>query len=196
MISRRSGQGPACDAGAVPGDQLSRRRALVLGLSTALVASAGCSSPSVADPDPSDRLSIDPDVAIREAAAQAERGLLAAYTATATRHPDLAARLAASAAHHAEHLAALAGATATPEATSTTTSAALATATATPTPRDTGAAAAIPDDPLAAIAALAVAEREAAANRLDDLEGASPALARLLASVGAAEAAHAALLGS
>jgi hypothetical protein len=195
MISRRIGRRPACDAGTVPGDHLSRRRALVLGLSTALVASAGCSSQSAADPEPSDRPSVDPDLAIRAAAAQAERGLLAAYTATLARHPDLSQPLAAPSAHHAEHLAALAAATASPEATTTSRTAPV-TPTATPAPSDTGAAAAIADDPLTATAALAAAEREAAAGRLDDLDRASPALARLLASVGAAEAAHAALLGS
>ncbi|WP_367130995.1 MULTISPECIES: hypothetical protein [Streptomyces] len=54
----------------------------------------------------------------------------------------------------------------------------------------------VPDDEKAALAALADAERRTADNRTKALGSASPELARLLASVAAAGAAHAYLLGS
>ncbi|MEV5380867.1 hypothetical protein AB0L26_33645 [Streptomyces nondiastaticus] len=54
----------------------------------------------------------------------------------------------------------------------------------------------MPGDEKAALAALADAERRTADSRTKDLASASPELARLLASVAAAGAAHAYLLGS
>jgi hypothetical protein len=180
-----------CDAGAVPDDQVSRRRVLLLLTTTAsLVGAAGCSSPSAANPDPIDRSTVDPDAAIQETAADAERALLAAYAATVARHPELSGIVAAPSTHHAEHLAALTDGTMTPAATAT------ASGGSPTTPRSAALSPAVSDDPRAAVAALAAAERAAAAHRLKNLDAASPALARLLASVGAAEAAHAALLGS
>ncbi|MFG2825215.1 ferritin-like domain-containing protein [Kitasatospora sp. NPDC048365] len=64
----------------------------------------------------------------------------------------------------------------------------LPAATGSPSPSGSGA-------PAASVAALAAAERQTAAARLADLDGASPELARLLASVSASNAAHAAALG-
>ncbi|GAA4849233.1 ferritin-like domain-containing protein [Kitasatospora terrestris] len=64
----------------------------------------------------------------------------------------------------------------------------LPAATGSPEPSGSGA-------PAASVAALAAAERQTAAARLADLDGASPELARLLASVSASNAAHAAALG-
>ncbi|MET9417309.1 hypothetical protein ABZY03_24610 [Streptomyces klenkii] len=54
----------------------------------------------------------------------------------------------------------------------------------------------MPGDEKAALAALADAERRTADNRTKALGSAPPELARLLASVAAAGAAHAYLLGS
>ena len=169
----------------VPGDQVSRRRVL-LGLGAALLVS-GCSSALPAGDEPLDAPTVDPDREIRQAAADAERALLAAYAATIARHPALTERLAVLSAQHDEHLAAFSDTQASPPGPSQA-----ATATAITPDTATG----VPDDPLAAVAALTAAERAAANRSLDDLDVASQALARLLASVGAAEAAHAALLGS
>ncbi|MGK5641747.1 hypothetical protein ACSNOK_26005, partial [Streptomyces sp. URMC 126] len=59
-----------------------------------------------------------------------------------------------------------------------------------------GAPPAVPDDPDEALAALAAAERRTADGRGAALADAPPELARLLASVAAAGAAHAYLLGA
>jgi hypothetical protein len=164
-------------------DQVSRRRVLT-GLAASALMTAGCSSGSTDSPPPQSPR-IDPDIAIRAAAAESERTLLAAYAAAVGRHPALSEQLVPLSAHHSEHLAAFVEAAAEPT-TSTT-------ATATPT---TSATSPISDDPVVAAAALAAAERAAATDRLSELELASPELARLLASSAGAEAAHAALLGS
>jgi hypothetical protein len=191
MISRRGRSTPAaCDAGTVRDDQVSRRRVLsaAAGLGATLLVTSACSSQSSADRQPTATPSIGPDVGIREGAAEAERALLAAYAATIARHPELTERLAAPSAHHVEHLSALA-----PPATPTPTVSAPASS---PAAGGAGVSSGVPDDPLAAVAALATAERVAAGRQLEYLGAASPGLARLLASVGAAEAAHAAVLGS
>ncbi|MFE0044753.1 hypothetical protein [Streptomyces albireticuli] len=62
-------------------------------------------------------------------------------------------------------------------------------------PASSGATAGVPGDEKAALAALAAAERRTADARTAALAGAPPELARLLASVAAAGAAHAYLLG-
>ena len=82
----------------VPGDQVSRRRVL-LGLGAALLVS-GCSSALPAGDEPLDAPTVDPDREIRQAAADAERALLAAYAATVARHPALTERLAVLSAQH------------------------------------------------------------------------------------------------
>jgi hypothetical protein len=194
MISRRGRSTPAaCDAGTVRDDQVSRRRVLsaAAGLGATLLVTSACSSQSSADRQPTATPSIGPDVGIREGAAEAERALLAAYAATIARHPELTERLAAPSAHHEEHLSALSPLS--PPATPTPTVSAPASS---PAAGGAGVSSGVPDDPLAAVAALATAERVAAGRQLEYLGAASPGLARLLASVGAAEAAHAAVLGS
>ncbi len=174
----------------VLGGQISRRGVLV-GLGAVLFVSAGCSTQSP-DPPPrgaADTPPRDPDEPIREAAADAERALLVSYAATIARHPSLSERLMPLAAHHSEHEAALFPTTPIPAASAT----ASPTVSTRPT---TFPPVPVPDDPAAAVTELAVAERAAAARTLHALPNASPGLARLLASVGGAEAAHAALLGS
>jgi hypothetical protein len=169
----------------MPGDQVSRRRVLA-GLGATLLVS-GCSAAPRSGDEPVEAPTVDPDEEILRAAADAERALLAAYGATIARHPTLTERLAVFSAHHGEHLAAFTNAPPSP-------SGPIQSATANPI--DPAAATGVSDDPLAAVATLATAERAAAGRSLGDLDGASPTLARLLASVGAAEAAHAALLGT
>ena len=109
----------------------------------------------------------DPDAAVRARAAAAEHALLATYDAVLAAHPDLAPRLSAPRAEHAAHLAALRHG---------------------PAPGPTAS-----ERPSGDLVAL---ERRAAADRLADcLTASDPALARLLASIGACEAVHAATLG-
>jgi hypothetical protein len=126
---------------------------------------------------------------VRESARRAEEALLALHAATVARHPDLVAALAPATGHHRRHLDAL-----TP-ATGRRATAATDPGRTAPTPTTTTPAPAVPDDPDAALAAVRDAESHAAAERLLDCVASTDAgLAAVLASVGAAEAAHAALL--
>ena len=158
---------------------MSRRTLLAAGLglgATPLVASCtreGAEEPPAQPPAP------DPDPPVRERAAASVQALIFAYDATASRHPDLAKELASLREEHAAHLAALG-----------------APSTASPsTPAPTTTPAAVPRDPRRARAALVAAETRAAADRVRAaVAAASPDLARLLAAMGACEAAHATLL--
>jgi hypothetical protein len=124
----------------------------------------------------------DPDAGVRESARRAEEALIALHAATVVRHPGLGPTLAPATGHHRRHLDALAGTTRRPAASGTGP-------TTTTTPPG------VPDDPAAALTAVRDAEADAAAERLlDCLASTDPGLAAVLASVGAAEAAHAALL--
>ncbi|MFJ6217369.1 hypothetical protein ACIQGZ_29150 [Streptomyces sp. NPDC092296] len=149
--------------------QPSRRRLLAAGsLAGASLALAACTDGTPAPrPTPSKP---DPDAAIRRSAADATTALIAAYDAAIAAHPKLAGRLGPLRAHLVQHRAALG--TATPPTTP---------APAVPTP--TGQA--------ATLTALAAAERRTAATRTAALPGASPELARLLASIAASGAVHA-----
>lgn len=105
------------------------------------------------------------------------------YDAVIARHPALADRLTPLRAEVAAHVVALAGRASSPS----------------PSPSPSGsasAAAATParDEPAAALKALAAAERRTSAGHVTALAAAEPELARLLASVAAAGAAHAYLL--
>lgn len=147
-----------------------RRTLLVSAAGGALL--AGCSAgPESGDDAPS---------AVERARARAardSRGLLARYDAVLAAHPGLAERLRPLRTQVAAHAAAFAdGGTATASAT--------ATASTAPVP------AAEKD----AVAGLAAAERALADRRAKDLLEVPGELARLLASVAAAGAAHAYLL--
>jgi hypothetical protein len=130
----------------------------------------------------------DPDAEISARVARAEQALLARYADTVRRHPSLASRLNPLASEHAAHLVAL---TSHPPGGPSTA----ASATPTPTSGRPGPAVAVPADAARAVAALATAERQAARARIGDAVAASITLAPVLASIGGAEAAHAALLG-
>jgi hypothetical protein len=124
----------------------------------------------------------DPDAGVRESARRAEEALVALHAATVARHPGLDGALAQATGHHRVHLDALAGSAPREAVTATG-------------PTTTAPPPGIPDDPAAALAAVREAEADAATERLlDCLASVDPGLAALLASVGAAEAAHAALL--
>ncbi|MEU6601484.1 hypothetical protein [Streptomyces flaveolus] len=113
----------------------------------------------------------------RARAARDSRGLLARYDAVLAAHPGLAERLRPLRAQVAAHAAAFADGT---------TGTASATAGAS--------TAAVPATEKDAVAGLAAAERALADQRAKDLLEAPGELARLLASVAAAGAAHAYLL--
>ncbi|MFF9771020.1 hypothetical protein ACF1GT_31345 [Streptomyces sp. NPDC014636] len=150
-----------------------RRRSLLASAAGAALL-AGCSAgPDSGEDGPSAA------TRARARAARDSRGLLARYDAVLAAHPGLADRLRPLRAQVAAHATAFEeGATATATATATTSAA------ATPVP------AAEKD----AVAGLAAAERALADRRAKDLLAVPGELARLLASVAAAGAAHAYLL--
>ena len=145
----------------------SRRQVLAAGLVLPLAGCTGSSPGPAPSPAP---VPVDPDVALRAAAVERERALLAAYDevlADASSPGLLALR-----AEHAEHLAALEPGAAVP-----------------PVPAPAGG-----DLPGRAATRLRAAEREAAAAHAADALPASRGLAALLASLAAAEAAHGVVL--
>jgi hypothetical protein len=151
----------------------SRREALAGG---ALLVLAGCLP---ADDTPPPRPS--PDDRLRRLVAGEVAVLAARYTAVLARFPAARDELAPLAEEHAAHVRALRprapGGARSPAAPSSATSSAAAPATLGE-----------------ARAALAAAERSASRRRGRQALQAGPELARLLAAVGACEAAHAALL--
>jgi hypothetical protein len=109
-----------------------------------------------------------------------EQRLVAAYEATARRHPTLDARLRPLRANHAAHVDALVRAVGTAASTSAST------ATATVTPGQS----AVPATPAAAVAALDRAEWQASAARAASAVRATGGRAALLASMAACSACH------
>ncbi|MFG2515442.1 hypothetical protein [Streptomyces sp. NPDC048584] len=159
-----------------------RRRSLLAAAPAALLA-AGCSAGSgdsgaSADsgPSPADRA--------RARAARDSRELAARYGAVVAAHPKLAGRLDPLRAEVVRHAEAF-GDTARPSPSAS----ASASASASPSPAPT-----VPAKEKDALAGLAAAEREIAGRREKELLDAPGELARLLASVAAAGAAHVYLL--
>jgi len=147
-------------------------------VSVALVAAAvGCSkgsAPAGTGGRPDSSRTPDPDPALLAVARSAEQDLIAQYDAVIAAEPTLAGQLTALRADHLAHLSALGGTPTTPSAQ--------------PSIPPPGTAA-------QALAALAGAERTAAAARVAQCRAArEPALARLIASIGGSEAAHDAVL--
>ena len=167
-------------------------RRAVLGASGALAAAA-CQGEEAPRPPPQP----NPDERLRREVAADVRRLLAGYAATVERHPGSAAQLAPLMSEHGVHLQALdpraASSAAPPSATPsspTQTAPTASTPAASGRPTDP----AVPDTPAAARELLARGERTAAQRRVQQLVAASPKLARLIAAIGASEAAHAVLL--
>ena len=154
------------------------RRAVLVG--AGLLAVAACSSG--AEPQPPEP---DPDLPIRALAVDGVRGLVAMYDAVSRAHPGLRTELAPLAAETAAHLSALEPRASSPTASTGTSTSPSATASPPVT---------VPSSAAAARTALVRAERHEAELRVTQLAAASPALARLLAAIGASEAAHATLL--
>ncbi|MFJ8495529.1 hypothetical protein ACIRBZ_45470 [Streptomyces sp. NPDC094038] len=119
----------------------------------------------------------------RARAARDSRGLLRQYDAVLDVHPALAERLRPLRAEVAAHAAAFEEGTASPTATGSPSP--TASASAPPT---------VPADEKSALASLAAAERNLADRRAKALLDVPGELARLLAGVAAAGAAHAYLL--
>ena len=196
---------------------LSRRAALRL-LGVALLgAAAGCrptkksddarrSSPETGPtPGRASSATAPPSQALAARVADDERALIAAYDTAIAAQPALTSTLAPLRAEHAAHLVGLTPGAPTTPANSSSTS-------ATPTPSvvnpsvvnpsvggPSGSPAGSPGQSPHAetLADLAARERAAAAARVDDLMSSDDgSLARLLASIGGCEAAHAALLAA
>ncbi|MEU8546940.1 hypothetical protein AB0C81_08010 [Streptomyces roseoverticillatus] len=183
-----------------------RRRVLAGGAAALLSAAGGglltgCSSGAGASSDASGRSG---DERLRAAAGRASLELLARYDATIAVHGGLAERLRPlrdEVTRHAEAFGTGRGAPDSPSPPSPS----LSPSSSGPSPAGSSSpsgspspprADGVPDDEKTALAALADAERRTADGRTRALGSASPELARLLASVAAAGAAHAYLLGS
>ena len=157
---------------------LSRRDLLVAG---GLLTAAGCTRGNAPQPPEPP----DPDVAIRAEVIDGVSGLKELYDVVAAAHPSLGDQLAPFAAETAAHLLALQPAgTPSPAGSPTRNS---------PSPSATVTA---PATAAEARQALSQAERDGAEARVRQLGKASPALARLVAAIGASEATHATLLAA
>ncbi|WP_240136883.1 hypothetical protein [Streptomyces sp. MUM 178J] len=175
-----------------------RRRVLAAG---AVAAVAGCSSPArESNPLPAGIQEIRAEEARRQLLAAHSTVLRERYDAVIARHPQLAGRLGALRAAVAEHEQALLPGDVRPTASpSGTAPASGVTASKAASASPSGAAApvsgsGVPADPDTALKDLAAAERRTSDSFAEALVEAEPELARLLASIAAAGAAHAYLL--
>ncbi|MFE7314834.1 hypothetical protein ACFU7T_17390 [Streptomyces sp. NPDC057555] len=161
---------------------LTRRTTLLAGAALGGAALlAGCADDAGPDPRAAERSAAAER--LRNRAAHDSTALLARYDATLAAHPALAGRLRPLRAEVARHT----------EAFTSTASSPSASASASGAPRR-AATPPVPPDERDARTALADAERTLADARTAALLSAPPELARLLASVAAAGAAHAYLL--
>lgn len=126
--------------------------------------------------------------ALRRQTVDDEQRLLAAYAATAARHPGLAGTLAVPWRQHREHAARLADVGGASAGTSG------ANGTLSATPSATSSATPVPADAQAAVRALAALERSVAAARRQACAAAGRGLAPLLGTLAAAEQVHADVL--
>ena len=185
---------------------ISRRTALRAMCSAALVVVAGC-RPSGHSADPTgDGTSSGVGTAAANGRGPSasevtahrigedEKALLAAYDDAMTANPELAALLGPLRADHVKHLLALVpGAPTSGAPTSSTPSLKPSVPPAPPSSASTSTALASPSaSPV--LDRLGSLEHNAAAARVDDVMSSSGSLARLVASIGGCEAAHAALL--
>jgi hypothetical protein len=165
-----------------------RRRSLLASAAGALVL-AGCSAPeSDSETTGSKRSASD---RARARAARDSETLAARYTAVIAAHPPLAGRLdplRAEVVRHAKAFTSGLRTSATPSAPDS------ASASPSGSTAPSASASAVPEREKDALAELAAAERTLADRRARDLLELSGELARLLASVAAAGAAHAYLL--
>ncbi|MGX1506415.1 UNVERIFIED_CONTAM: hypothetical protein RKD43_005040 [Streptomyces graminofaciens] len=171
-----------------------RRRALLATGAAAAGMLTGCSNDSPGTRRPSGR-SADParaEAALRARLAARSTALGDEYDAVIARHPELAERLTPLRSAVSAHAVALAGGR--PGGASAAPSPSTAPPVTAPVTPSATAAGSVPEDPAAALRALAAAERRTSDGHTASLADAEPELARLLASVAAAGAAHAYLL--
>lgn len=136
-----------------------------------------------------------PDVVLVGRAVADEQDLLAYSQAVLRHHPGVGARVDPIVSDHRAHLGALrAQVSPTPADLPTSVSPPTTPTSAGPGPARSPGPPRVPAGEAEAVAGLAERERSAAAARVEDLSGAPPFLAQLLASIGASEAAHAGLL--
>ncbi len=154
------------------------RRSVLTAAGVGLLALTGCVAGDESTLPP-----VDPEVRTRARIADEVRALSRRYKAVVAAFPDADAQLLTYAAEHDAHARALSG---TPVAASRGTS-----STASPSP---SAEPTVPPALPAAIRSLVSAEQAAVRRRSRQAGRASPALARLLASIAGCEAAHALLL--
>jgi hypothetical protein len=145
------------------------RRALLLGGAAGLL--TACTRPTA----PPRAAAVDPDAALRSAAVERERALLAAYDAVLAASPAALARLAPLRAEHEAHLTALGVGT-------------RAFPAGSPSPAPSASASAAAGAP--SVVGLVRAERAAASAHAAATETATPALAALLAQLAASESSH------
>ena len=182
-MSSRSATGP------------SRRNVLLAAPAAVLLAACTDGAPA---PEPEPPPPVDPDVALRTAAAQRERALLQAYDDAVRALPGLAARLLPVREHHRVHLAALEGAAS--GATASPPDAVPASPPPAPVAPPSGAPVAPPAVPppavpapataTAALAGLSAQERAAGDAHAQAALSASRQLAGVLASLSASELSH------
>ncbi|MEW2635351.1 hypothetical protein AB0903_27825 [Streptomyces sp. NPDC048389] len=173
-----------------------RRRALLATGAAAAGLLTGCSSDAPASRRTPGR-SLDAaraEAALRVRLVRTSTALRDEYDAVIARHPALADRLTPLRTEVAAHVAALAGPGASPSPPSPSSPSSTASPSLSPSGAATPASAAAPEEPAAALKALAAAERRTSDGHTAALADAEPELARLLASVAAAGAAHAYLL--
>jgi hypothetical protein len=160
-----------------PVGQVTRRGVLSAAMALPLAA-AGCQGLRALGTPPQPL----PDVTVLRGAIDGETVLIAQYTAVLAAQPGLAGLLDPLAGQHRSHLDRLRARLIVPPGA--------ATPSASPRPHVQA-----PDGAAAAQAFLQQAEHGAAQALLGRLTSASPSLAQLLASIAAAEASHALLLG-
>ena len=154
------------------------RRGLLSAAAALPLAAAGCQGLRVLGTPPRPL----PDVAVLRTATDGETVLIAQYTAVLAAQPGLAGLLDPLLGQHRAHLDRLRARLSVPPGA--------ATPSASPRPHVQ-----VPPGAAAAQAFLQRAERAAAQALTGGLTAASPSLAQLLASIAAAEASHALLLG-
>lgn len=149
------------------------RRTLLLSATLPL---AACTDAPAPEPAP-----VDPDVALRDAAAVREQRLLQDYDAALAAVPSLAAVLAPLRADHVAHLTAL-----SPTGSPSTSP----TSTGSPAPTPPALPSAPPARRAAVLARLVAAEKAAATAHATDALAASTALSGLLGQLSACESTH------
>ncbi|ETK35746.1 hypothetical protein [Microbispora sp. ATCC PTA-5024] len=169
------------------------RRALLGTAAAAGLAASGCSSRPATPPPPARP---DPQAVLLASLIRGKEQLVALYQ-RAELAGGAAARLEPFRQRHVAHLTALRTMLPRSAASSPHTSSAPAASPASPGASAAASPDSSPDSSPDAVpvAALRDAERRAAAGRAAQMAGASPALAQLLASIGACEAVHVIALG-